>query len=99
MPPIARFTVRCLASTTENHTPAFTQAPTTAPMPKAESPRTKISPVAPTARATAIASRSLETAPRPDPALPARSRIPASTGAPSVVLNVVASGDRPRRSS
>jgi len=33
----------------------------------------------------------------PDPARPARSRIPATTGAPSLVLIVVISGDKPLR--
>jgi hypothetical protein len=54
---------------------------------------------APAARAVAIASRTIDAAPLPEPALPARSRIPASTGAPCSVLSVVASGDGPLRST
>ena len=38
-------------------------------------------------------------APLPEPVLPARSRIPASTGAAVGVLIVVASGDSPLRST
>ena len=38
-------------------------------------------------------------APLPEPVLPARSRIPATTGALVRVLIVVASGDRPLRST
>jgi hypothetical protein len=79
--------------------PAVTQAPTTALLPYAESPRPRSSPAAPAARAVAIASVTMDAAPFPDPALPARNRIPATTGAPFTVLNVVASGDGPRRST
>jgi hypothetical protein len=46
-----------------------------------------------------IASVTIESAPRPEPALPARSRIPAITGAAVGVLIVVANGDRPLRST
>lgn len=46
-----------------------------------------------------IASRTIDAALLPDPALPARSRIPATTGAPCSVLIVVASGDSPLRST
>jgi hypothetical protein len=38
-------------------------------------------------------------APLPEPVLPARSRIPAITGAAVGVLSVVASGDSPLRST
>src|SRR6478735_2400691 len=58
-----------------------------------------MSPVAPAARGVLIASTIIEAAPRPEPALPARSRIPATTGAPCVVLIVVTNGDRPLRST
>src|SRR5918992_4046719 len=97
MEPIARSTAGFLASTTENRAPALRQAATTALVPYAESPRTRISPVAPAARAVVIASRTMEAAPLPEPAFPARSRIPASTGAPWRELIVVANGERPVR--
>jgi len=38
----------------------------------------------------------MDAAPLPEPAFPARSRIPATTGAPSAVEIVVAKGDSPR---
>jgi hypothetical protein len=38
-------------------------------------------------------------APLPEPVLPARNRIPAITGTASAVLIVVASGDKPLRST
>ncbi len=53
------------------------------------------SPAAPAARATVIATVTIDAAPLPEPARPARSRIPAITGAPVGVDNVVANGDRP----
>jgi hypothetical protein len=53
--------------------------------------------VAPAARAVVMASRTIEAAPLPEPVLPDRSRIPATTGAAVGVLIVVANGDRPRR--
>ncbi len=56
-------------------------------------------PVAPAAGAVRTASLTIGPAARPEPALPARSRIPAITGAPVSVLIVVASGDRPLRST
>jgi hypothetical protein len=46
-----------------------------------------------------IASVTMLPAPRPEPALPARNRIPATIGAARSVLIVVASGDRPLRST
>ena len=55
--------------------------------------------MAPAARAVSIASVTIESAPRPEPAFPARSRIPATTGAAVGVLIVVANGDRPLRST
>ena len=45
-----------------------------------------------------MASLTIESAPRPELALPARSRIPAITGAVVGVLIVVANGERPLRS-
>ncbi len=57
-----------------------------------------ILPVAPQARAVVIADRSWEAAPRPEPVLPARSRISATTGAACAVDSVVTSGFRPFRS-
>ncbi len=41
----------------------------------------------------------MDAAPLPEPAFPARSRIPASTGADPRVLIVVANGDNPLRST
>lgn len=46
---------------------------------------------------TVIASPTIVAAPLPEPAFPARSRIPATTGAAWSVQIVVANGDRPRR--
>ena len=54
---------------------------------------------APASLAQPMASVTIFAAPRPEPALPARSRIPAITGAPSSVLMVVIDGDRPLRST
>ena len=54
---------------------------------------------APAALAVLIASVTMLPAPRPEPARPARNRIPATTGAALGVLIVVANGDRPRRST
>ncbi len=51
----------------------------------------------PAARAVAIAWATIRPAPLPEFDLPARSRIPAITGAARSVLIVVASGDRPLR--
>lgn len=62
-----------------------------------ESPRTRICPLAPQARAVAMAWATIRPAPLPEPVLPARSRIPAITGAAPGVLIVVANGDRPLR--
>ena len=53
--------------------------------------------MAPAALAVLIASVTIEAAPLPEPAFPARSRIPAITGAPCSVQIVVTSGDSPRR--
>jgi hypothetical protein len=55
--------------------------------------------VAPAARAVAMAWASIRPAPLPELARPARSRIPAITGAQCAVLIVVASGERPLRST
>ena len=55
--------------------------------------------MAPAARAVAIAWATIRPAPLPEPVLPARSRIPAITGAQCCVLIVVASGERPLRST
>jgi hypothetical protein len=46
-----------------------------------------------------IAEATIRPAPLPEPVLPARSRIPAITGAEFAVLIVVASGDSPLRST
>ena len=53
--------------------------------------------MAPAARAVRIASVTIDAAPLPEPARPARSRIPAITGAPRWVEMVVTNGDRPLR--
>ena len=55
--------------------------------------------MAPAARAVAMAWATMRPAPLPEPVLPARSRIPAITGAECSVLIVVASGDNPLRST
>ena len=55
--------------------------------------------MAPAARAVAIAWATIRPAPLPEPVLPARRRIPAITGALRCVLIVVASGERPLRST
>ena len=98
MAPIARFTDWFLASPNENFAPAFTTAAMTFPLPYAESPRTRMF-FAPAAFAVLIASVTMLAAPFPEPALPARSRIPAITGADLPVLIVVTSGDKPLRST
>lgn len=64
-----------LAILLENPTLARTAAPTTAAVPYAASPRTRMF-VAPAAFAVFIASVTMLPAPRPDPARPARNRIP-----------------------
>jgi hypothetical protein len=56
-------------------------------------------PVAPAARAVAIAWATMRPAPLPEPVLPARRSIPAITGPHAGVLIVVASGDSPLRST
>ena len=55
--------------------------------------------MAPAARAVTIAWAIIRPAPLPEPVLPARSRIPAITGAECSVLIVVASGESPLRST
>ena len=92
-------TGRFLASTNENCTPALRHALATGATPNAESPRTRIFPLAPAARAVPTASLTIESAPRPELAFPARSRIPATTGAAVGVLIVVANGESPLRSN
>ena len=52
---------------------------------------------APACTAVWIASVSMLAAPLAEPARPARSRTPASTGAATLVLMVTASGESPRR--
>lgn len=64
-----------------------------------ESPRTRMWPLAPTARAVAIAWATIRPPPLPEAVLPARSRIPAITGAHVGVLIVVANGESPLRST
>src|SRR5512135_2685619 len=95
---IAAVTAAFLASTTENIAPAVRAAETTGPLPNALSPRTRTR-IAPADLAVATASRTMLAAPREDPARPARSRIPATTGATVGVEIAVASGDSPRRST
>jgi hypothetical protein len=99
MASMARCTARFFVSARENSTPPRRQARTTARVPKAESPRTRIFRLAPAARAVAMAWAIMRPAPLPEPVLPARSRIPATTGAAVAVLIVVASGDSPLRNT
>ena len=96
---MARWMAGFLVITSENSTLARRQARTTARLPKAESPRSRILPVAPAARAVVMAWAAIGPAPLPEPVLPARSRIPAITGAAVGVLTVVASGESPLRST
>src|SRR5881396_1548758 len=96
---IAASTAGLRAIANENVAPAPTTAATTVPAQYAESPRTRmLSAFAPTAMAVLIASVTILAAPLAEPARPARSRTPASTGAAVLVQMVTASGDRPRRS-
>src|SRR5216117_4020627 len=82
----------------ENVAPALTTAAITFPLQYAESPRTRmLCSVAPTCLAVLIASVTMLAAPLAEPARPARSRTPASTGAAVGVQMVTASGDSPRR--
>jgi hypothetical protein len=83
--------LRVIAS--ENCAPWRTQAPTTAREPYMLSPRTRIVACALTARAVPIAWATIRPAPLPEPARPARSFIPAITGAATGVLIVVANGE------
>ena len=76
--------------------PARRHALTTGPEPNAESPRTRIAPVAPLRRAVAIACITSEAAARAEPALLPRNRLAATTGAAWSVLTAAISGDRPR---
>src|SRR3954462_9614968 len=89
-----RFGLDCRGS--EKFTPALRHATTTGPEPDAESPRTRIGPVAPAARAVAMACLTSEAADRAEPALPPPSRVAATTGAACGVLIAAISGDRPR---
>src|SRR5690348_3154479 len=99
MAAMARWMARFLVITRENSALPRRQARTTARLPYAESPRTRILPVAPAARAVAMAWATIRPAPLPEPVLPARNRIPAITGADCAVLIVVASGESPLRST
>jgi hypothetical protein len=81
----------------ENCAPWRTHVPTTARDPYMLSPRTRIVACALTARAVPIAWATMRPAPLPEPVLPARNRIPATNGAESGVLIVVASGESPLR--
>lgn len=84
-----------LVNTSENRAPPRRQVAMTARPPNAESPRTRISPVTPAPRAQVMACATIRAAPLADPALPARSLIPAITGADTSVLIVAASDERP----
>jgi hypothetical protein len=82
----------------ENAAPALPTAAMIFPAQKAESPRTRMLPArAPASIAVLIASVTMLAAPLDEPARPARSRTPASTGAAVSVLIVTASGESPRR--
>src|SRR6266508_6260396 len=95
---IAASTAGLRAIAKENVAPALTTAATTVPAQYAESPRTRmVGACAPAPRAVLIASVTMLAAPRAEPARPARSRTPASTGAACSVHRVTARGDRPRR--
>src|SRR5690242_5552919 len=95
---IAASTAGLRAIAKENMAPVLTTAATTLPAQYAESPRTRMADGgAPAAVAVLIASMTMLAAPLADPARPARSRTPATTGAALSVLIVTASGDRPRR--
>ena len=96
---MARWMARFLVITRENSALPRRQARTTARLPYAESPRTRIFPLAPATRAVTMAWATIRPTPLPDPVLPARSRIPAITGADCAVLIVVASGESPLRST
>src|ERR1700739_4548271 len=84
-----------LVNTSETGAPAGRQARTTARVPEAASPRTTMLPLTPAARAVAIAWATILPAPLPEPLRPARSRIPAITGAHRSVLIVAANGESP----
>src|SRR5437762_10908169 len=95
---IAASTAGLRAMANENVAPALTTAAMTLPLQYAQSPRTRmLCAVAPASLAVLIASVTMLAAPLADPARPARSRTPASTGAAVLVQMVTASGDRPRR--
>jgi len=93
---IAASTAGLRAMLNENVAPALTAAVTTLPLQYAESPRTRML-RAPAALAVVIASVTMLAAPLAEPARPARSRTPATSGAAVGVQMVTASGDRPRR--
>jgi len=83
----------------ENSAPSSTQAPISFLVPNAESPRKMIWTCGLQARAVVMACLTWETAARPEPACPERSRASAITGAAVAVEMVVISGDSPRRPS
>jgi len=70
MAAMARWMAEFLVMTRENSAWPRTQARTTARLPWAESPRTRIFPVAPAARAVAIAWAIMRPAPLPEPVFP-----------------------------
>jgi hypothetical protein len=79
---IAASTAGLRAIVNENMAPALTTAATVLPVQYAESARTRMhSGHAPAVMAVLIASVTMLAAPRDEPARPARSRTPASTGA------------------
>jgi hypothetical protein len=95
---IAASTAGLRAMANENVAPVLVTAAMTLPAQYAESPRTRIVVgSAPQAMAVLMPSVSMDAAPLPEPARPARNRTPASTGAAVSVQIVTASGDRPRR--
>jgi hypothetical protein len=94
MESMARWMALCLTMTSENWALPRRHARTTARLPKAESPRTTMFPVAPTARAVAMAWATIRPPTLPEPVLPARSRIPAITDGRVGALIVVANGER-----
>src|SRR4029077_16974985 len=94
---IAAVSARVLLRTRENRAPARRHVATTVLLPYAESPRTRIWPVTPAARAVFTAWGVMRAPPFPELVLPARSRAPVIIGAACSVLIVVISGDSPLR--
>src|SRR2546423_14839644 len=92
MAAIAASTAGLRVMDNENAAPVLTTAAMVLPLQYAESPRTRMVAVsAPAAFAVWIVSVSMDAAPLAEPARPARSRTPASTGAAVSAAMVTAS--------